>query len=265
MSLTSHLNNPRSPVYRFMRERFPYASSFVRAVNKEMKGTKTIRPEGQVDWSTIGTAVDYRLRYYFGVTPKEAMTAWIGAIMVERGMIREAVEEDPDHLVKLLQVTEAAKVMIPEFFSKLEDALSRLRPEHRRLGEDSEELLARYCVGLALFEQVYRRGRIPQRSLLTFPKPVSSTSDLLARVPQLWVDDLRSLSWAFYDECQELLSRPAVLNPTFDGSRDVGGADADLIVDRAMCCSTTPTSMVWVRPVSTSPGNRECSIGRSVS
>lgn len=40
-----------------------------------------------------------------------------------------------------------------------------------------------------------------------------------------------ALSWAFYDRHSELLSKPAVLNPTFDGSRDVGGADADLIVD----------------------------------
>jgi len=39
------------------------------------------------------------------------------------------------------------------------------------------------------------------------------------------------MSWAFYDGFADLLARPAVLNPTFDGSLDVGGADADLIVD----------------------------------
>jgi hypothetical protein len=42
------------------------------------------------------------------------------------------------------------------------------------------------------------------------------------------------MSWAFYDGFSELLARPAVLNPTFDGSLDVGAADADMIVGRCL-------------------------------
>jgi hypothetical protein len=39
------------------------------------------------------------------------------------------------------------------------------------------------------------------------------------------------MSWAFYENHAELIARPAILNPTFDGGVDLDGADADLIVD----------------------------------
>ena len=234
MSLTSHLNDTQSPIYGFMRERFPDTRSFIRAANKQMKEATTIRPEGQVDWGTIGTAIDYRLRYYFDVTPKESLVAWHGASIVQQGIIYGTRDEDPELLNEAFKDMETVKSMILEFFADLEGTLSRLRPERRRLDVNDEELIGRYCVGLALFEQVYRRGHIPERSVLMFPDPVGTASELLTRIPQAWVDDLCALSWAFYDEQRELLSRPTVLNPTFDGSRDVGGADADLIVDRCL-------------------------------
>ncbi len=40
-----------------------------------------------------------------------------------------------------------------------------------------------------------------------------------------------AVSHRLREDHEELLDRLTVLNPTFDGSRDVGGADADLIVD----------------------------------
>ena len=46
-----------------------------------------------------------------------------------------------------------------------------------------------------------------------------------------WIEDLCSLSCLFYDRCLHLLSGDAILNPTFIGSSDVGGADADFIID----------------------------------
>ena len=42
---------------------------------------------------------------------------------------------------------------------------------------------------------------------------------------------MRNLSWRFYDNFNHLLSLPHSLNPNFDGSLDIGGADADLIVE----------------------------------
>ena len=39
------------------------------------------------------------------------------------------------------------------------------------------------------------------------------------------------MSWMFHDKWQNVLHGTAVLNPKFDGGPDVGGADADLILD----------------------------------
>lgn len=238
MSLSSHLNDPQSPVYGFMRERFPNIRSFVRETNKEIKEATTIRPEGKVDWGTIGMAIDYRLRYYFDVPSSKNLVAWKGSQLVAGKAFHASPEElsDPKRLSELMRRKEGgewdgAPKVVAEFFVDLENILSQLSPQRRRLEREHEEILARYCVGLALFEQVLRLGLISPGSLLIFPQPVGTASELLARVPQAWVDDLCALSWAFHEDHEELLARPVVLNPTFDGSPDVGGADADLIVD----------------------------------
>ena len=58
-----------------------------------------------------------------------------------------------------------------------------------------------------------------------------NADSLIGIAESRWIDDLRELSWRFYDDFNHLLPLPHELNPTFDGSRDVGGADADLVVD----------------------------------
>ena len=64
-----------------------------------------------------------------------------------------------------------------------------------------------------------------------FDLRLETVDDLLAIVQEHWTDDLCKLSWLFYDRYNELLGVPTILNPTFDGSRDIGGADADVILD----------------------------------
>jgi hypothetical protein len=50
-------------------------------------------------------------------------------------------------------------------------------------------------------------------------------------IPQApWIDDLCAMSTLFCERYQELFLRPHTLNPTFVGSPDVGGADADMVV-----------------------------------
>jgi hypothetical protein len=52
-----------------MQDRFPGTQAIVRIRNKEIKGAKTIRPPvtGSYPYGIIGAAIEYRLRYYFGV------------------------------------------------------------------------------------------------------------------------------------------------------------------------------------------------------
>ena len=156
--------------------------------------------------------------------------------MLEMGMMRGTLHEDPEELVRLAEQTEGLRDTMRSFFTELEETLSRLEPWRNprpRLGDQDEGLLCRYCAILGLIEQVFRFGRIPPGSPIVEPFPAREYSELLARVPDSWVDDLHSLSWTFHDSQGELLEgvRHGELGPTFDGSGDVGGADADMILD----------------------------------
>lgn len=213
MSLTSNLNNTRSPVRQFLQEQFPDTRTVVRECNRQMADTVTIRPESKVEshvGGLIGTAFDYRLRYYFDVTPPNELVAWEGMLGVG------GPEQD----------------LFVDFFASLTNVLEQLQPVGRCLERKHEVLLARYCIVLALLEQMFRAPiqSFPASPLFK-PFPKRSIPELLAIAEDHWVDDLCSLSWAFYEEHGNLLTQPVILNPTFDGSRDVGGADADLILD----------------------------------
>lgn len=105
MSLTSHLKDPGSPVYRFMRERFPRMRAVVRAANATLKDAETLRPEGELHWGTVGAAADHRIRYYFGAVHEEESAVRKGARMAERGIMRGTLDEDPEILVALAEGT----------------------------------------------------------------------------------------------------------------------------------------------------------------
>ena len=79
MSLTSQLSNAASPVSQFFRSRLSNSKSFLSKARKQVRAQRTIRPEGNLPWTTIGTALDYRIRYYFDVTPPEKLAAFEGA------------------------------------------------------------------------------------------------------------------------------------------------------------------------------------------
>ena len=115
---------------------------------------------------------------------------------------------------------------------------------------EEERVLARYCFVLALFEQIFRSGCHLEGSLMV-PAPKKSVEELLAIPEDAWVDDISTLSWLFYDKCSHLLSQASILNPTFVGSGDVGGADADLIVNGCLFdIKTTKQAKVdpnWLR------------------
>lgn len=212
MSLTSQLNNPWSPVRQFLQEQFPDTQHFVREYNKQGTDVTTILPESKVDSYTggiIGTAVDYRIPYYFGVTSPNELVAWKG----------------------MLSVGGPKQDLFLDFFASLTNVLDQLQPVGRLLERKQEALLARHCFVLALLEQMFRSSEAFLTSPLYRDPPKTTVPELLAIAENWWVNDLCSLSWAFYEERGDLLTQPTILNPKFDGSRDVGGADADFVLD----------------------------------
>jgi len=218
MSLTSHLDDAASPICQFLRDRFPNTRRVARECRPQLAGISTLRPadDASYPWGLIGTALDYRLRYYLAVTPVKRLVAAEGAkVAIGFGVSQNAVSN---------------------FFRSLEQALRKISPVARKLKRPREELLARYCVTLGLFEEFFR-APLPSlvRSRLLVPRPKRRLSQLLAIPEPHWIDDLCKLSWQFYKlYARDLRHSGAVLNPTFDGSPDVGGADAEFVVGRCL-------------------------------
>ncbi len=224
MSLTSHLKDAQSPIRQFLYEHFPSTRPIVIEARTKLSDVSTIRPESRLPYGTIGTAIDYRLRYYFDVTKPTELVAWQGAQLLMGKMFLVA-----DGKVKGYGTPLLPKELIDNFFDDLSSMLDKIRPVGVRLDRSGEELLARYCVVLALLEEVFRAGANPRSPLLTSKH--NDVQSLLEIVQPHWIDDLCNLSWLFHDKLEDRLTQSAILNPTFDGSVHVGGADADLILN----------------------------------
>ena len=309
MSLTTHLRASNSPVKKFILEQFPNTTPFLADARREIAAAQTLRPAPGTGfpWATIGQAIDYRIRYYFDVTPVEHLVAYKGArritdrqpvrkspkldfqwtgkgdspiIIFDKGTGRLLYTFHPARaavLAGLLFPQQAALVddarptnfsvgtgatgvslsandepvffanqVLSEgsasssdarplkreyrsFFKSLDKFTNQWEPKARRLTAESEDTLNKYCVVLAVLEQVVRAGLETTSPLAT--GKFRGVNALLSLAEPLWLDDMRRLSWRFYDGFSHLLELPHILNPIFDGSHDVGGADADLIVD----------------------------------
>lgn len=237
MSLTGELDKKNSPVTRWFAERVLNVKPISDEWNAAVKAATVICPaSGDRPHGTVGTAFDYRARYWFHVTPLAGLTASLGMRALSLQGARPIVSERaaPDALLALKGPppveSASAAALLDAFAASLDATLCRLRPVGRILQSEGEQLLCRYCYVLALFEELYRAG-LRIRSPLYTLRTNGTIDDLLALVPQVWVDDLCALSEAFAPHYAELADGPVVLNPTFAGSREIGGADADLIVN----------------------------------
>jgi hypothetical protein len=265
MSLTSHLKNPaQSPIGQFFRQRFLHTAAITRATNPLLKAATTIRPAGPhpYPYGTVGTALDYRIRYSFAITPSRELVAWFGAWNLlsvhDRWEVAgnelasgRAAFVPPDDEEDLGTIHYPATI-ITGFFDRLDTLLERIQPVGQRLDAEAERELSKYCFVLALFEEVYRSTRW-EGGPLGVPSPKGSIEELLAIPGPAVIDDVCQLSSLFYDQFHGLLARPHILNPTFKGSGDVGGADADLIVDGCLIdikTSISPTiESEWLRQI----------------
>ena len=271
MPLTSELDNPNSPARKFLEEKFPNTRAVTRDANALLRRAETIKPNTDVPHGTLGTAFDYRARYYFRVTPSRELIAWRGAVEVGNADMlwvdaggydwwdetRPTLYQESENSEVLLlrkfdgrtqkytgsplirgidQPQEDGPIssgLVRAFFAGLDDTLEQIGPSARLLERHDEELLNRYCIGLALFEEFTRPGAAHAQSSSPLLRclPGSTAEDLLGIAGAHWVDDLCRLSQTFFQAFQDRFYDEAILNPTFAGSPDVGGADADLILD----------------------------------
>jgi len=266
MSLTSALKNPKSPLGRFVAERLANSGLIRDDWKARVADRPTLRPPaeaGPTPWSTIGMAIDYRIRYYFAVTPPADLVAvhggmWkigAGGPVIDLAVPGPRRHEgfiffDRDDLGELpREEARSASSLAWQLVQHLTILTDRLAPVGKRLALSDEAELARVCYALALYEELYRVGPMAIDSAL-YGLPAGATlDDLLGLVRPVIVDDLCELSWAFYDGQTELIGESAVLNPTFAGSRDVGGADADLIVGGCLMDIKATVNPIPLKPL----------------
>lgn len=243
MSLTRHLASPRDPVRLWIDTRFPDIAALVADSRRSLRDAPTLVPTEGRPPSTTGMAIDYRIRYAFAVTPSAEMFAYAGA---EYALSFLLLEIDPDHSALWRAVGDAGTAVqrpvdplapglpanpVSQFFERVDHRVQALDPVGRALDEAADQELARVCFTLALFEEVGRTGTIAPGSLLDSMGPGSTADELLASIPDVWIEDLAALGRLSIETFGDRLARPAVLNPVFTQSSAVGGADADLISD----------------------------------
>jgi len=162
------------------------------------------------------------------MTPISDTVAWLGADRLEAAILE--FRESP------------LREMVHDFLRELErDILSR-KPVGVRLAAADERQLARDCVVLSYFDQFYRSVAaviaFGARNVIfdgAMSGSLRSSSEIL-QLPKIEViEDVAAMSAAFFESQFPLLAaRNFVLNPSFDGSSDVGGADADIILGKTL-------------------------------
>ena len=263
MSLKSHLADNSSPIRQFLLTEFPNTTRFLKDARRQVRLADTIIPEPasaniHIPWTTIGMALHYRIRYYFGVTSIDEMVAYQAALQLSptrefavynsRRMSQEEISAKANGSVYLSPTTVKtydrtgrrvtfARVLpgrrgFRDFFLQLESLLEELQPSGRKLDKAEEDKLNRYCYVLGLFEQQHRARTWTYSPLMDLE---SELVDEMLGIPDAdWITDIRALSWRFYANLNHLLSLSRFL-PTVGEDRGfgsgVGGAEPDLIVD----------------------------------
>jgi len=120
-------------------------------------------------------------------------------------------------------------------------------PRGRVLAGSDEESMARFCYVLALYETQARAGRVPSR--LDRLSSSSSVDEHLGFVDEAEVADLSALGQAFVDAYRGEFYQPVTANPRFALSRQLGGADGDLIVNGCLVDLKTTTDLSMARRV----------------
>jgi hypothetical protein len=181
-------------------------------------GEPEIMPSSEAgfSWGTVGTALDYRLRYFFEVTPVENLVAHQGALRLGKFLgVREGLprgyRELTEHLGRLLRAWPAAAA---------------------QSSDDDEVALARACFALAIYEQCFR-GLIDDRWPIVQLSKGARVSKLLDMCSDVEAADIVAMARRFAASQGALIASAGrhLLNPTFAASRELGGADADLLVD----------------------------------
>jgi hypothetical protein len=231
MSLTSSLSDPGSALRKFLAVEAPgtasVRSSFLAARPPGLMVTRPLPPEGMKPaWGTLGAAIDHRLRLMLSdeISRDSAVTEGIG-------LSGTPLINRPQAVAGALYAAGKALLNEIEQLTFLHRPFDRARPSE--LSEEPEERLCRACYTASCFEEIFRAGRLWPDTLLYNAHPDTQLGDLLAAVPTYAVADMMAMvrlaETGLAPVRSASTSAQVCVGPTFAGSNDVGGADADWI------------------------------------
>jgi hypothetical protein len=226
VSLTSELDNQRSPISRYMRERFPNVRDLQQRYREPMADAAPLAPSdaAAVAYPTLGWAFDWRLRFLLTPAP-DLHLAFQGASVLGERFRRLAVE-----LFGVLGGT--VRLRLGAGAAAGDPDPPAPASSQGRAGPD-EERLTRACYALALYTEVFRGGPRPASRLLGLA-PGAGLGDLLGLASDAEVADLLALTAAARQKLLPALAArgaPLHIGPRFAGHAHVGGADADVIAN----------------------------------
>lgn len=233
MSLTGHLARSNSPIRRWFQERFPETPGVVREANRRLRNHQSTCPipcPENVDASLGGTALDYLLRACLEVASIDQTAATKAARVLSR---------QPAIGSSSIEVEREAVVTI-----------KRLEPDRRDLTDPEWRELCVCCLVLARFEQSFRSiGPSPaiQARLVDPLRRVSELDDFVPlALTEASIADLELLGRATWEDHRSWRdARPLILNPRFEQTSALGGADGDLIVaDRLIDLKAATTTKI---------------------
>lgn len=147
MSITWHLHKKLdSPVGEYLQLHFSHTKRLTIEANRQLQRARTcLLSTPYSPFKTLDHAIRYRIGYSFALTPNRELPAW-------RGAFRRLVWNSEDDFVGGPYTEDVLK----SFFECLDATLNSLQPVGHALDAKSEQLLARYCFVLALFDDVLR-------------------------------------------------------------------------------------------------------------
>jgi hypothetical protein len=234
-SLTDHLSSTDSPVRKFIDTQFPHLEEMSKQINLSLnqfqKVTLKVYPKN-VLYMLAGTAMDYRVRAYFSNAPHTSSAIknglrFLSAIGFFQSNSEPTVRNPWFKSTKRSIVRSIGEELIFSF----ESFVRKLRPKRRLLGVSNEEQLCRYCILFALIDFFRRHTPGAFEKLMEIGNV--DTNRMLRAVDKRVVSDLMALSASFYRKNKKLLQSfsKVHLGQPLAGSKDVGGADFDIVVD----------------------------------
>lgn len=233
MSLTSRLDDRNGPERRFIDACFVVDPAGLKRglplpVREQLRTVALAPPQGVSGggFGTVGTAFDYRVRFSLQPVPVEPLVAHRGAALLVGHC--DAILADGTKRLEARSLQDRGltvdpgmrQALVDEFFASL-----------GRLDVADDLTLTRYCLVLALFEEVFRAVYAPNFDSSLYHLPAGAgLADLLAVPGEALVADVRQL-WRGFAETVPIDTKLIVCNPAFDGSGDIGGADADLLLE----------------------------------